>query len=157
MAMYAYVGCYTAPDRNGRGKGIEVFEVDRGSGAWTHVQRVGDVVNPSWLTVDASQEHIYSVHGGDDSSTVSAFSRDAASGELTKLNSQECGSANPVAISILPNMPFAVVAGYHAGKVSAPTGESGRLARFFERCRHVGRDARPTARSGIVPPAPYPG
>ena len=111
MAMYAYVGCYTTPDRDGRGEGIEVFEMDRESGAWTHVQRVGDVVNPSLLTLDASQEHLYSVHGGNEFTTVSAFSRDAASGKLTKLNAQECGSPNPVAISILPNTPFAVVAG----------------------------------------------
>jgi 6-phosphogluconolactonase (cycloisomerase 2 family) len=119
VATYAYVGCYTTPDRHGRGQGIEVFEMDRDSGAWTHVQRVDDVVNPSWLTLDASQEHLYCVHGGNDLTTVSAFSRDVTSGKLTKLNSQECGSANPVAISILPSMPFAVVAGYHAGKVSA--------------------------------------
>jgi 6-phosphogluconolactonase (cycloisomerase 2 family) len=119
VATYAYVGCYTTPDRNGRGKGIEVFEMDRDSGTWTHVQRVVDVVNPSWLTLDASQEHLYCVHGGNELTSVSAFSRDVASGKLTKLNSQECGSANPVAISILPSMPFAVVAGYHAGKVSA--------------------------------------
>ncbi|HEX3246840.1 MAG TPA: lactonase family protein [Chloroflexota bacterium] len=130
--MYAYVGCYTTADRDGRGKGIEVFEMDPDSGAWTHVQRVEDVVNPSWLTLDARQEHLYSVHGGNDFTAVSAFSRDSASGKLTKLNSQDCGSANPVAISILPNMPFAVVAGYYAGKVSAirlnPDGSLGSVS-----------------------------
>jgi 6-phosphogluconolactonase (cycloisomerase 2 family) len=130
--MYAYVGCYTTPDRHGRGEGIEVFEMDCESGAWTHVQCVDGVDNPSWLTLDASQEHLYSVHGGNDSTTVSAFSRDPASGRLTKLNSEACGSANPVAMTILPNMPFAVVAGYHAGKVSAlpldPDGSLGPMS-----------------------------
>jgi 6-phosphogluconolactonase len=139
VATYAYVGCYTTPDRNGRGKGIEVFEMDRDSGAWTHAQRLEDVVNPSWLTLDASQEHLYSVHGGDSLTSISAFSRDAASGKLTKLNSQECGSANPVAISILPNMPFAVVAGYHAGKVSAlPVNPDGSLGSMSDLVTLVG-------------------
>jgi 6-phosphogluconolactonase (cycloisomerase 2 family) len=137
--MYAYVGCYTTPDRDGRGKGIEVFEMDPQSGAWTHVQRVGDVGNPSWLTLDQSQQHLYSVHGGNGFSQVSAFSRDAASGTLTLLNSQECGSPNPVAISISSVAPYAVVAGYNAGKVAAlPVNPDGSLGPMSDLVTLVG-------------------
>ena len=49
--MFAYVGCYTTPDRDGRGKGIEVYEMDPESGAWTHVQTLETIGNPSWQTV----------------------------------------------------------------------------------------------------------
>lgn len=126
--MYAYVGCYTTPDRDGTGKGINVYQMDATSGAWTHVQLVEDVGNPSWLTLDRSQQHLYSVSGGDTFSQVSAFDRDPATGRLTYRNSQECGSPNPVAISILPTMPFAVVAGYNAGIVSSlPVSPDGSL------------------------------
>jgi 6-phosphogluconolactonase (cycloisomerase 2 family) len=126
--MFAYVGCYTTPDRDGTGNGINVYQMEPESGAWTHIQTVDDVGNPSWLTLDQSQRHLYSVSGGDTFSQVSAFDRDPESGRLTYRNSQECGSPNPVAISIFPTMPFAVVAGYNAGKVaSLPVNPDGSL------------------------------
>jgi 6-phosphogluconolactonase len=135
VAQFAYVGCYTTPDRDGHGKGINVYEVDPGSGAWTHVQLAEDVGNPSWLTLDRSQEHLYAVSGGDGFTVVSAFAVDKASGRLTYLNSQECGSPNPVAISIFPEIPYAVVAGYNAGKVAAlpvnPDGSLGPMSDLF--------------------------
>jgi 6-phosphogluconolactonase (cycloisomerase 2 family) len=126
--MFAYVGCYTTPDRAGTGKGINVYQMDPSSGTWTHIQLVEEVGNPSWLTLDQGQEHLYAVSGGDTFSQVSALARDAATGRLTYLNSQECGSPNPVAISISTQIPYAVVAGYNAGKVSSlPINPDGSL------------------------------
>jgi len=128
VAAYAYVGCYTTPDRDGRGKGITVYQMDPASGAWSQVALVEGIGNPSWLTLDQSQGHLYSVSGGDTFSVVSAFAVDRATGALTYLNSQECGSPNPVAISISPLAPHAVVAGYNAGKVSSlPINPDGSL------------------------------
>jgi len=37
--LYAYVGSYTTPERGGQGNGINVYRVDRRSGAFTHVQQ----------------------------------------------------------------------------------------------------------------------
>ena len=126
--MFAYVGCYTTPDRDGRGKGINVYEMDPRSGAWTHVQTLETIGNPSWQTVGPGGQHLYSVHGGDTFAQVSAYSIDSSSGKLTFLNAQECGSPNPVAISISPIAPYAVVAGYNAGKVAAlPVNPDGSL------------------------------
>src|SRR4051794_41122184 len=98
--MFAYVGCYTTPDRDGKGNGINVYDMDPVSGAWTHIQLVDGPGNPSWLTLDQSQQHLYSVNGGNTFSQISAFAVDPAGGKLTYLNSQECGSPNPVAVSI---------------------------------------------------------
>jgi 6-phosphogluconolactonase (cycloisomerase 2 family) len=132
MANFAYTGCYTTPDRDGHGKGINVYQMDPQTGAWTHLQLVEDVGNPSWLTLDQSQQHLYAVSGGDHFSVVSAFARDPETGKLTYLNSQECGSPNPVAISISTQIPYAVVAGYNAGKVSSlpvnPDGSLGEMS-----------------------------
>ncbi|HEX9748150.1 MAG TPA: beta-propeller fold lactonase family protein, partial [Methylomirabilota bacterium] len=61
--MRAYVGGYTSKDRNGRGDGINVYRIDETSGAWTHVQRLGDLVNPSWLLLDRRRPVLYSAHG----------------------------------------------------------------------------------------------
>jgi 6-phosphogluconolactonase len=139
VGTYAYVGCYTTPDRDGRGKGIDVYRMDPASGAWTHVQLVGDVGNPSWLTLDRSQQHLYCVHGGNTFSSVSAFSIDQSNGTLTLLNSQPCGSPNPVAISISPIAPYAVVAGYNAGKVAAlPVNPDGSLGPMSDLITLVG-------------------
>jgi len=128
VARFAYVGCYTTSDRDGKGNGINVYEMDPATGAWTHVQLVGDAGNPSWLTLDQSQRHLYTVHGGNTFSQISAYDVDQATGRLTYINSQECGSPNPVAVSISPLAPYAVVAGYNAGKVSSlPVNPDGSL------------------------------
>ncbi|HEY7868754.1 MAG TPA: beta-propeller fold lactonase family protein, partial [Methylomirabilota bacterium] len=58
--MFAYVGGYTSTDRNGRGDGINVYRIDEASGAWSHVQRLGDLVNPSWLTLHPRRPVLYS-------------------------------------------------------------------------------------------------
>jgi 6-phosphogluconolactonase len=51
-AMLAYVGCRTTKERNARGEGINVYRVDPATGAWTHVQLLKDLVNPSYLAFD---------------------------------------------------------------------------------------------------------
>ena len=39
--LFAYVGSSTTPDRHGQGHGINVYRVDRRSGAFRHVQHLG--------------------------------------------------------------------------------------------------------------------
>src|SRR5438876_12359965 len=82
-ALYAYVGCYTTAQRNARGDGIHVYRVDAATGAWTHVQHVGDLVNPSFLVTTRDGRCLYSVHG--DETYATAFAVDRASGRLTLL------------------------------------------------------------------------
>jgi 6-phosphogluconolactonase len=128
VCSYVYVGCYTTPDRDGRGTGINVYELESASGDWTHVQLLETIANPSWQTVGPSGRHLYSVHGGDDFSQVSAYAIDQSSGKLTFLNAQACGSPNPVAIALSPLAPYAVVAGHNAGTVSTlPVNPDGSL------------------------------
>ena len=62
-ALYAYVGGYTTALRSARGDGIHVYRIDAGTGAWTHVQHLGDLVNPSFLVMAADRRYLYSVHG----------------------------------------------------------------------------------------------
>jgi 6-phosphogluconolactonase (cycloisomerase 2 family) len=44
--LFAYVGSYTTPERHGQGNGINVYKVDRRTGAFTHVQRLGGLGEP---------------------------------------------------------------------------------------------------------------
>jgi 6-phosphogluconolactonase (cycloisomerase 2 family) len=126
--MFAYVGCYTTPDRDGRGEGIGVYRVDPDTGAWTQVQLLRDVPNPSFLALDSRHRNLYCVHGGNDYSRVSAFAIDASSGELTPLGSQECGGPNPVGLSVGPDDAWLVTANYNNGTVGAlPLDGEGRI------------------------------
>ena len=69
--MYAYVGSFTTAQRKARGDGIHVYRADPATGAWTHVQHIGDLVNPSYLALSRDQRFLYSVHGDED--YVTAF------------------------------------------------------------------------------------
>jgi hypothetical protein len=52
--IFAYVGCYTSPERNGRGNGINVYRVDPRNGALRHVQHLGGLENPSFLAMNVA-------------------------------------------------------------------------------------------------------
>jgi 6-phosphogluconolactonase len=125
--MFAYVGCYTTPDRDGRGDGIHVYRVNDTGDVWTGIQHVGDLENPSLFTLRRDQSVLYSVHGG--RNLVSAFSVDRASGHLTLLNQMDCQGSNPVDAALDPTERFLVVGNYGSGMVAVlPLGDDGRLS-----------------------------
>jgi 6-phosphogluconolactonase (cycloisomerase 2 family) len=104
----AYVGSRTTRERNARGDGITVWHVGP-TGAWTPVQTVGDLFNPSYLAFGRDKTVLYAVHG--DASEISAFRIDA-SGRLTFLNRQSTQGFNPVHLSIDPSGRFVVIANH---------------------------------------------
>lgn len=112
----AYVGCYTTAQRSARGDGIHVYRVDAASGAWGHVQRVPDLVNPSFLVLTPDGRHLYSVHG--DETYATAFAVDSATGSLRQINRAETGGRNGVHQAIDPSGKFLVVANYGSGSVA---------------------------------------
>lgn len=125
--MFAYVGGYTTPDRNGRGNGINVYRLPSPGGAWTHLQHVEGLENPTLFTLNQAMTRLYSVHGG--RRWLSAFAIDRASGRLSLLNQIDCGGRNPVDSALDPTERFLVVANYGSGEVAvAALAEDGRLA-----------------------------
>src|ERR671933_503845 len=123
-----YVGGYTDPDRNGRGKGIDVYRMDETSGDLIHLQTLTGVQNPHFLAMHPDRRHLYSTNGGD-ASAVSAFSIDEASGRLGLQNSQPSPGAGPTHLAGDPSGRLVVVANYAGGSVAAfPVGGDGRLA-----------------------------
>jgi 6-phosphogluconolactonase (cycloisomerase 2 family) len=124
--MFAYVGGYTTPDRDGRGNGINVFRIDPVSGRWSHLQHVGGLENPSLFTLSRNGARLYSVHGG--RTLVSAFAVDTQDGTLTLLNQINCAGSNPVDMALDPTERFLVIANYGSGTVAVlPVGGDGRL------------------------------
>lgn len=124
--MFAYVGGYTTPDRDGRGNGINVYRVDEVGGGWTHVQHLGELENPALFTLNSASTRLYSVHGG--RNLISAFAIDRPSGRLTLLNQVDCQGNNPVNSALDPTERFLVIANYGSGAAAVmPVGNDGRL------------------------------
>jgi 6-phosphogluconolactonase (cycloisomerase 2 family) len=124
--MFAYVGGYTTPDRDGRGEGITVYRVARDATAWTPTQRIGGLENPSLFTLNRAGTRLYCVHGGRE--LISAFAIDRATGHLTLLNQMNCLGANPVDSALDPTERHLVIANYATGGVAVmPLDTDGRL------------------------------
>src|SRR4051794_33647566 len=109
-SYFAYVGARTTKERNARGNGLNVFRVNPATSAWTHVQVVSDLVNPSFLAFDRSRQYLYVVHG--DLSVISAFTVDPETGKVSLINRQSTEGKNPVHLAIDPSNPFVVVANH---------------------------------------------
>jgi 6-phosphogluconolactonase (cycloisomerase 2 family) len=126
-AMFVYVGAFTTAQRKARGDGINVYRMDPQSGAWTHLQRVEDLPNPSFLAFDRTRHFLYAVHG--DLDEISAFAIDRQSGNLRALNRQPTGGKNGVHLAIDPANRFFVLANYSSGSVAVvPINADGSLA-----------------------------
>ena len=124
--MFAYVGSFTTVERKARGDGIHVYRADPASGAWTHVQHVGDLVNPSYLAVSRDERFLYCVHG--DGDYASAFSLDRETGRAKLLNRAAAGGKNGVRQAVDPGGKFLIVANYASGSVAVlPIAPDGSL------------------------------
>jgi 6-phosphogluconolactonase len=123
---FAYVGSFTTEQRKARGDGIHVYRVDPATGAWTHVQHVGDLVNPSYLALGPGARVLYSVHG--DGDYASAFALDSTTGMMKPLNRGATGGKNGVRQAIDPSGKFMIVANYSSGSVAVlPIAPDGSL------------------------------
>ena len=125
--MFAYVGCFTTPKRNAHGDGIHAYSVDPASGAWSEVQHVGDLVNPSWFHVNPAETILYVGHG--DESYLSTYAIDRQSGRLAALGRVESGGLNTVRVALDPSGRWLLAANYSSGGVAVlPVGAAGTLA-----------------------------
>jgi 6-phosphogluconolactonase len=125
-STYAYVGCYTTAEREAHGDGIHAYRMDPETGAWSHIQHLGDLFNPSFLIASRDQRFLYSVHG--DGTYASSFAIDRNTGYLTPLNRAATGGSNGVHQAIDPSGRFMVVANYASGSVAVlPVQTDGRL------------------------------
>jgi len=120
-----YVGSFTSPER-GHGEGIIVFKRN-GGGAWTQVQLVKDLENPSFLITDAQRRCLYAVHS--DGDRASAYSIDPGTGRISLLNHQATGGQNGVHLAIDATGRFLLAANYASGTLAVlPINQDGSLA-----------------------------
>lgn len=146
-ALYAYVGTFSSPLADvlptqvdlppGNGKGIHIFRVDRATGVWTESGVFALGSSPSHLAINADGTRLYSANetdrvdasmGQQKQGTVSAFSIDRRTGQLSMLGTVPSGGAGPTYLSIHPGGKHLLVANYFGGSVAVlPIQEDGRL------------------------------
>jgi 6-phosphogluconolactonase (cycloisomerase 2 family) len=124
--LFAYVGSYTTPERKGQGNGLNVYRVDRRTGAFRHVQHLGGLENPSFLAISATGTRLYSVHG--DRTEATSFAIDPGSGRISVLNRQSTGGYNPVHLAFDATGRFLAVANYGSDSLAVlPVAADGSL------------------------------
>lgn len=124
--VFVYVGTYSAEGPEGgaaHGRGIYLFEMNPSTGALTERALFPNPSNPSWLTLDSSQTHLYCSNEidnfqGTKSGSINAYAISRSNGHLTLLNTVSCGGAIPAQISIHPSGRYMLVANYGAGNVA---------------------------------------
>ena len=141
--LMAYVGTFSSPLRDvlptqvdlppGNGRGIHLFEVDRGTGALAPRGTFDLGTSPSCLALNRAATRLYSSNetdrvGESKSGTVTAFAIGRADGRLTELNTVPSGGAGPTYVSVHPSGKFLLVANYFGGSVAVlPILADGRL------------------------------
>jgi 6-phosphogluconolactonase (cycloisomerase 2 family) len=110
-----------------------LFHVDPVSGALTQVHVFDDIRNPSWLALNPARTRLYAVseidnfqdtHGG----AVVAYSIDAVTLQLKRLNAMSSHGAMPAHVSVHPSGKYAFVANYGGGNVAVlPINADGSL------------------------------
>ena len=141
--LIAYVGTFSSPLRNvrptqvdlppGNGRGIHLFQVDRGTGALAPSGVMEQATSPSCLAINAAGTRLYSANETDkmedgESGSISAFAIHRSNGQLTLLNTVSSGGAGPTYLSIHPSGRFVLVANYFGGSVAVlPILPDGRL------------------------------
>ncbi len=152
-----YVGTYThdfAQGMRGKSEGIYVYCLDPSSGALEFRSKAIGVENPSFLAIDPQGHNLFAVNEvgefeGKPSGTVSSFSIDLHTGQLTYLNKQSSLGAVPCHLSVDKRGGFVLVANYGGGSVSVlPILEGGRLGEATDFVQHQGSSIHPQRQEG---------
>jgi 6-phosphogluconolactonase len=120
-SRYVYVGTYTTKAPGGinpsTSKGVYVFKMNGHTGGLSPVESI-ELVDPSWVAVDANQSHLYvtsevsTFHKLPNTGGLTAFSIDPMSGKLTTINDQPTQGAIPAHVIVDPSGKYALVGNY---------------------------------------------
>jgi 6-phosphogluconolactonase (cycloisomerase 2 family) len=111
--MYLIIGSYS----DGSTPGISVYDFDMGTGEFSFVNDIKNVLNPSYLAISPDEKLIYSVNENNEGA-VSVFSFEKESGALHFINSQLTKGAHPCYIAVNERRNFIVTANYTGGSIS---------------------------------------
>jgi 6-phosphogluconolactonase len=149
-ALRVYIGTYTGA----KSKGIYVSRFDPATGRLTAPELAAATPSPSFLALHPSRHFLYAVGetsnlGGKRVGTVSAFSLDPKSGQLTLLNRESSGGAGPCHLSVDPSGKCLLVANYGSGSIAAlPIQATGQLGEPKTIIQHQGSSVNPQRQAG---------
>jgi 6-phosphogluconolactonase len=119
-ARFVYVGAYTFPGtapggtHQSQAKGIYVFRMNPGDGGLRLLQ-IAEIPNPSYLALDPTLRHLYSVNEMTDGG-VSAYVINQANGMLTPLNTLvPTNGQDTTHLSVQPSGQYLFAASYTSG------------------------------------------
>lgn len=139
-ALRVYFGTYSG----GPGQGISMAKFDPSTGRLSDVEHAGEAVKPSFLALHPNGRFLYAVSEVDDmegmkQGGVIAYSIDAATGKLTRLNHQPSEGTAPCYVAVHPTGDSLYVANYSAGTVAGfPIQADGTLGPATSRIQHEG-------------------
>ena len=120
--MLVYVGTYT---NKGASEGIYLYKLNLTSGALTKVSSIKSI-DPAFLALDRKRKFLYAANEigefqGKKSGSISAFSINQKTGELTFLNQQPTNSPGPCSVTVDKTGRCVLAANYSGGSVSVLT------------------------------------
>ncbi len=148
--MLVYIGTYTG----GKSKGIYVCRFDAATGHLTLPELAAETPSPSFLAIHPRQYFLYAAGeatnlGGKPVGAVSAFKRDAKTGQLAFVNEQPSGGAGPCHLAVDPTGKCLLVANYGSGSIAAlPIRADGSLAEPVTVIQHQGSSLDPQRQAG---------
>lgn len=145
-----YVGTYTG----GKSEGIYRFKLNSATGECSHPELAATSVSPAFLAIHPAHRYLYAVNAietyqGEKTGSVSAFSIDEKTGDLTLLNRRPSVGAGPCHLVVDQTGKNVLVANYAAGSVaSLPIGDNGQLGDATASIQHVGSGVNPERQEG---------
>jgi 6-phosphogluconolactonase len=128
-----YLGTYTGKDS----KGIYQCELSLADGSLTAATLAGETSSPSFLAFHPNKKFAYAVN--EDKASVSAFSIDEKTGNLTFLNSQPTQGDAPCHLIVDPSGKNVLAANYSGGScICIPIEADGKLAKASSFQQHEG-------------------
>ena len=130
FAGHVYVGANTTRERDGKAKGIRVFEIDERTGDWMLIQEE-EAVNPGFLCMNKAQTRLYSTHANHDE--ISAYEVDEEQGFLKLLNRRYLGGWNGTHLTLDSSESYVLAAAASTGLLAVfPVEDDGSLGPLCE-------------------------
>lgn len=145
-----FVGTYTA----GKSKGIYLCSLNTSTGRIKQLNVTGDIVNPSFVTMDANRRYLYAVSEtekfeGQASGSVYAYSINPDTKALNFINRRPSHGTDPCYITVDHDNRFVLVANYSSGSVSVyPIMDNGGLGKLTFLDQHHGSSVNPDRQKG---------
>ncbi|MFT4760892.1 MAG: 6-phosphogluconolactonase [Paraglaciecola sp.] len=148
-----FVGTYTEkePHVDGKAEGIYVYKMNAETGELTYQSKVTETINPSYLVPHPNRQFLYAVNeiGGGQQGTVSAFSIEPETYQLTLLNKVAAKGKAPCYISTDATGDFAFTANYATGNVGLfPIQENGRIGEAISVLNHENSTSKHARQEG---------